>query len=134
MDCVSGSGGCFVSFATSWGKSHPPENVLDKRKGSFWITTGLFPQMLVISLDQPRKVSQIKIVTSRVKALCVETSSHTEPDNFTLKFEKTLPHSDGQLQITELPINDTHLHHVRLKILSGYNHFVAVYKVLFDGK
>ncbi|CAH8570678.1 unnamed protein product [Schistosoma margrebowiei] len=70
MDCVSRSGGCFISFATSWGKSHPPEDVLDKRKGSFWITTGLFPQMLVISLDQPRKVSQIKIVTSRVKALC----------------------------------------------------------------
>ncbi|CAI2730031.1 unnamed protein product [Schistosoma spindalis] len=71
MECVSGSGGCFIGFATSWGKSHPPENVLDKREGSFWITTGLFPQVLVISFDQPRRVSQIKIVTSKVKALCI---------------------------------------------------------------
>ncbi|CAH8585403.1 unnamed protein product [Schistosoma rodhaini] len=134
MECVSGSGGCYIGFATSWGKNHSPENVLDKKDGTFWITTGLFPQIMVISLDQPRKVSQVKIISSKVKALCVETSSHIKPDNFELKFEKTLPDSDGQLQITELPINDTHLHHIRLKILSGYNHFVAVYRVLFDGK
>ncbi|KAK4470583.1 hypothetical protein MN116_006124 [Schistosoma mekongi] len=122
----------FISLATSYDENYPPENVLDKNEGSFWITTGIFPQILVISLVQPTKIKKVRITSCDIKILRVETSSQTEVDNFVLESEITLPHSDRQLQITELPINNVRLHHLRLNIRSGYNHFVAVYKVLLS--
>ncbi|CAH8515882.1 unnamed protein product [Schistosoma turkestanicum] len=134
MECVSRSSEKFIGFATSCDENHSPESVLERTKGSFWITTGIYPQMLTISLVQPSNINKIKIVSSNIKTFLIETSPHTEPENFELKYEKTLPHSGGQLQVTELPLDDTYLHHVRLNIRSGYNHFVAVYDVLFDGK
>ncbi|KAH8871504.1 Intraflagellar transport protein 25 [Schistosoma japonicum] len=147
----------FISLATSYDENYPPDNVLDKNESSFWMTTGIFPQILVVSLVQPKKIKKIRILSCDIKILrvvksydskafhfavkkltsiltCqhVETSSHAEVDNFILESEITLPHSDGQLQITELPVKNAHLRHLRLNILSGYNHFVAVYKVLLS--
>ncbi|KAH8871503.1 Intraflagellar transport protein 25 [Schistosoma japonicum] len=135
----------FISLATSYDENYPPDNVLDKNESSFWMTTGIFPQILVVSLVQPKKIKKIRILSCDIKILrvvksydskafhfAVETSSHAEVDNFILESEITLPHSDGQLQITELPVKNAHLRHLRLNILSGYNHFVAVYKVLLS--
>ncbi|CAH8553467.1 unnamed protein product [Heterobilharzia americana] len=132
LDFLQCQGECFISFATSFDENNPPESVLEKRDSSFWITTGMFPQMLVVSLVQPTKISKIKIISSNINLLLVETSSHTEADGFELKSKMTLPYSDGHLQITEVPINDIHIRHVRLNIRSGFNHFVAVYKVLLE--
>ncbi|TNN20285.1 Intraflagellar transport protein 25 [Schistosoma japonicum] len=122
----------FISLATSYDENYPPDNVLDKNESSFWMTTGIFPQILVVSLVQPKKIKKIRILSCDIKILRVETSSHAEVDNFILESEITLPHSDGQLQITELPVKNAHLRHLRLNIRSGYNHFVAVYKVLLS--
>ncbi|CAH8853395.1 unnamed protein product [Trichobilharzia szidati] len=132
LNCLTRSDECYISFATSLDENNPPENVLDMKDNSFWITTGMFPQMLVVSLVQPARISKIKVFSSNINILWIETSSHTEAENFELKSELSLPYSDGHLQITELPINDTHLRHVRLNIRSGFNHFVAVYKVLLE--
>ncbi|CAH8553482.1 unnamed protein product [Heterobilharzia americana] len=72
LDFLQCQGECFISFATSFDENNPPESVLEKRDSSFWITTGMFPQMLVVSLVQPTKISKIKIISSNINLLLAD--------------------------------------------------------------
>ena len=61
--------GASIVMATSFDERFPPENILDGAEsfgaeaiGTFWMTTGMFPQELVIALDKPVQVSQIVIM------------------------------------------------------------------------
>lgn len=43
-----------IKCATSFDERFDPKNVLDtKNKATFWCTTGLYPQELLIELAQP---------------------------------------------------------------------------------
>ncbi|CAL8074348.1 unnamed protein product [Calicophoron daubneyi] len=122
----------FVRLSTSFNELHPPENVLNGEESSFWITTGMFPQMLVVSLPEHSRVSRVRIISSCIKDLWVEVSSRTEPEEFEVKSELSLAYADGHQQITEVPMNESNMRHLRLTIRSGYDHFVAVYKVQIE--
>ncbi|KAF5403863.1 hypothetical protein PHET_02671 [Paragonimus heterotremus] len=122
----------FIKLSTSFDELHPPDNVLQDEKSSFWITTGLFPQLLVISLAEPSKIGRIRIISSCIKNIWIEVSSQIEPEEFEVKSELTLAYSDGHQQITEVSMNESNMRHLRLNIRSGYDHFVAVYKVVFE--
>ncbi|KAF7234764.1 hypothetical protein EG68_11585 [Paragonimus skrjabini miyazakii] len=122
----------FIKLSTSFDELHPPDNVLQDENSSFWITTGLFPQLLVVSLVEPSKIGRIRIVSSCIKNIWIEVSSQTEPEEFEVKSELTLAYSDGHQQITEVPMNETNMRHLRLNIRSGYDHFVAVYRVILE--
>jgi hypothetical protein len=42
--------GASIALATSCDERHPPEGVLSPRPDDFWVTTGCFPQEIVIQL------------------------------------------------------------------------------------
>ncbi|KAG5450587.1 hypothetical protein CSKR_101747 [Clonorchis sinensis] len=94
----------------------------------------MFPQMLVLSLTENTKVGNVTVISSCIKNMWVEVSSRPDPEEFDLKSELTIPYTDGHLQITEIRVNEQNMRHLRLTIRSGYDHFVAVYKVLIDRK
>lgn len=57
-----------VVMATSVDTKHPPENAIDESEKSFWITTGLFPQELIIELKERAKVSTARLIgTNRAR-------------------------------------------------------------------
>ena len=50
-----------VKCATSFDERFDPANVLDQgNPGKFWITTGLYPQEIIIQFAQPKSLSEIK--------------------------------------------------------------------------
>ena len=50
-----------VKCATSFDERFDPKNVLDVRNvSSFWITTGLYPQELLLQFDQPQLVNEVR--------------------------------------------------------------------------
>jgi hypothetical protein len=61
--------GASIVMATSVDERFPPENIIDGAEsfgaeaiGTFWMTTGMFPQELVVALANPVQVSQIVIM------------------------------------------------------------------------
>lgn len=42
--------GATIALATCCDERHPPENVLSANYADFWVTTGCFPQEIVIQL------------------------------------------------------------------------------------
>ena len=46
-------------MASCLDEKYPPENMLDGKDGTFWMTTGMFPQEFVVALKSAVKVSKI---------------------------------------------------------------------------
>ena len=59
-----------VVCGSSCDPRHPPHNVADEKEGTFWMTTGMFPQMLVVRLvnnrnnDAPVDIEMIRTSTT----------------------------------------------------------------------
>jgi hypothetical protein len=50
-----------VKCATSFDERFDPANVMDQSNPSkFWISTGLYPQEIMIAFAQPKSLSEIK--------------------------------------------------------------------------
>ena len=54
-----------VKCATSFDERFDPKNVLDTRNmKNFWMTTGLYPQEILLQLSQPKVVSEVRFSSS----------------------------------------------------------------------
>ena len=54
-----------VKAATSFDESFDPKNVLDSNNmKTFWMTTGLYPQEILLQLQQPIVINEVKFCTT----------------------------------------------------------------------
>ncbi|KAA3678232.1 heat shock protein beta-11 [Paragonimus westermani] len=74
LDSISHTSDKFIKLSTSFDELHPPDNVLQDNKNSFWVTTGLFPQLLVISFAESSKIGRVRILSSCIKNIWVSGS------------------------------------------------------------
>ncbi len=51
--------GGHIVMASCTDERFPPENMLDGKDSTFWVTTGMFPQEFVLKLDSTIRVSKI---------------------------------------------------------------------------
>lgn len=62
-----------VKCATSFDERFDPKNVLDKDDlQTFWLTTGLYPQEILIQLKAPKMISEIKFNTQGARKVIIE--------------------------------------------------------------
>ena len=59
MDFASSSAGGEILVATSTEGRHPPSSIIDGDERTFWMSTGLFPQELVLALPQQTQVHRV---------------------------------------------------------------------------
>jgi len=133
---------CTTSHATG----HEAEKVSPTSSNSaFWLSSGLFPQDLIISFSKSEEIRQVEIMSSHICKLELaryenggssSSSSvpvsllHASEELWTATCEATCDNADGQLQRLTLPItNKFSALHLRLRIVSGYNDFVAVFQI-----
>ncbi|CAH2311193.1 intraflagellar transport 25 homolog [Pelobates cultripes] len=126
--CLS-SAGAWVKLATSSDERHPAEHIVDGNPETFWMTTGMFPQEFIISLNSVSKINKISIQSSSIQRLQIETSMSKDPINFERCVEKELEHVEGQRQTEEITLSGIQATYLRFVILSGYDPFVAIYSV-----
>ncbi|KAL7839639.1 hypothetical protein SRHO_G00262970 [Serrasalmus rhombeus] len=121
--------GAQVVLATSSDENHPPENITDGKTETFWMSTGMFPQELIIRFPDNMKVSLISVHSFHVKRLRIEKNAQEEADKFEVVAEKEFEQTENGLQINDITLDGSTATHLRFLILSGYDHFVSVHKV-----
>ncbi|XP_060629529.2 intraflagellar transport protein 25 homolog isoform X3 [Anolis sagrei] len=120
------SEGAEVVLATSSDEKFPPENIIDgllmvlspeehtklptRRSDTFWMTTGMFPQEFIISLNK-----------------CVTINK------LTIQCYLELQSTEGELQIEEFSFPDMQAAYLRFIILSAFDAFVSVHRVIVEG-
>ena len=87
-----------VVMATCSDERHPPEHALDEDDATFWVTTGLYPQEMVVRLDQAQEVNRLRTRTTNVRKLALECCDGPTPEKFRPVFEVELPEKDGRPQ------------------------------------
>ena len=62
-DLATEAAGAQVIMSTCADERYPPENIIEPKDGSFWVTTGLYPQEFMISLAQVSQVNKVRTLT-----------------------------------------------------------------------
>jgi hypothetical protein len=132
--CKSGYG-TEASSSTSWDPMHSPSAIIDGKSGTYWISTGLFPQEVTIALPELSSIKKIEIVSQGIKQMEVlkcETLNTASWERICLQRE--VDDADGELQRLSPSItSDTRASHVRIKILTGWTDIVSIFKVSING-
>uniref|UniRef100_A0A3P9IN09 Intraflagellar transport protein 25 homolog n=1 Tax=Oryzias latipes TaxID=8090 RepID=A0A3P9IN09_ORYLA len=118
-----------VVLASSSDESHPPENIVDGNINTFWMSTGMFPQELIIRFPEATTISALTVDSYNVKKLKIEKNISQSASQFESVTEKEFESTEGHLQTNAISLNPGSATHLRFIITSGYDHFVSVHKV-----
>ncbi|KAH6598001.1 hypothetical protein BASA61_002986 [Batrachochytrium salamandrivorans] len=125
------STGARLALATSEHPKHPPSNILDGNIKTFWVSTGLFPQQLIVTLAAPALVSKIIISSMKVGHLSVDGSSADTPVDFTPISEHTIQDTENIIQTTSTDCKEEQpVRHLRLIINKGYGPIVSIHRLI----
>ena len=84
-----------IVCCTSSDPAHPPLNILDGNENTYWISTGMFPQELLIEFsDGLYSLSRAKTFTTGVRRISIEGSSESSSSDFSLLLDVELSNAD----------------------------------------
>lgn len=130
------TGTATIAFATSRDERHPPECMIDGKNGTFWCSTGMYPQEFVLSFGSLVDIEHIRLVSCNIAQISIEKSGQTQPTNFEPFTEKLVETTEDVLQREEFSLHGKAIsaQHLRFIINAGFEHFVAVYKLSVTGR
>uniref|UniRef100_A0A671PVI0 Intraflagellar transport protein 25 homolog n=1 Tax=Sinocyclocheilus anshuiensis TaxID=1608454 RepID=A0A671PVI0_9TELE len=126
LDAALSSYGVQVVLATSSDENHPPENIIDGKTETFWISTGMFPQEFIIRFPDNMNIFTVSI---QLQQLRIEKGTSDDADKFEAVADTEFEHTESSLQASDVSVNVSNTTHLRFLILSGYDPFVSVHKV-----
>lgn len=124
--------GLQVVCATSLDPEHPPSAAVDGKDASFWMTTGMFPQEIIVALPEAAALSQLTVVSRAVRRMTVALSDSSQPTAFEQALEvEVAPGGDDarDVQFEAHALGGTRARYVKLTIEDAHDEFCAVHKI-----
>mmetsp|Transcript_18202 Transcript_18202/g.50990 ORF Transcript_18202/g.50990 Transcript_18202/m.50990 type:complete len:436 (-) Transcript_18202:488-1795(-) len=128
-DAALASAGARVVAATCYDERHPPESVIDGDDSTFWVTTGLYPQEIVVALPKLTDVTRLTTVSMNVRKLVIEKCETDRPYTFEKALEAELTNMGSRGLQTETHQVNFKAKYVKVVFESGYDLFSALSKV-----
>ncbi|EQC33345.1 hypothetical protein SDRG_09321 [Saprolegnia diclina VS20] len=117
---------------------YPPTAILEGSTKSFWMSSGMYPQLLQLTMRETVYIASIEVTSAFVKEMCVHCThsrSVVNPDPITV----TLPppadyHGEVERVSHKFKFEGDAIEAIDIRILSGYEAFcfVHVVKVKID--
>mmetsp|Transcript_21149 Transcript_21149/g.59474 ORF Transcript_21149/g.59474 Transcript_21149/m.59474 type:complete len:243 (+) Transcript_21149:124-852(+) len=135
-DLASEKAGGKVFMVSSLDPAHPGDNIIDGNDSTFWISTGLYPQEILLELGQSAKVSSVSLSSTRVRSILIEGWGQEDTQaNCQMLAEGELANTaNGRLQKQEMQCRNQEIEFLRLVILSGWDDFCTVHHIHVDGQ
>eukprot|EP00397_Hematodinium_sp_SG-2012_P069057 GEMP01115912.1.p1 GENE.GEMP01115912.1~~GEMP01115912.1.p1 ORF type:complete len:138 (+),score=16.56 GEMP01115912.1:27-416(+) len=123
--------GLDVVLTTSLDERFPAKNILDESDQTFWISTGLYPQEIILKVSsEGASIKVLKAVCTNVRSLKVDFTSEPEPVNFQSLCPATnLEKKGGRLQFRDIDLNGENVRYLRVTLLEGWHDFASVHKL-----
>ena len=117
-----------IIFASSYDEKHPPENIFDNNKKTFFSSTGMFPQEICIQFEPFKIVNNVSINGSGIKKIAIHTCENDSAVNFIKQAEqKNVPNSGG-LQSLKLDLKKSpRVKVMKIEVLEGYDDFFSIH-------
>ncbi|KAL0228456.1 hypothetical protein RCL1_004599 [Eukaryota sp. TZLM3-RCL] len=125
--------GASIFWVSSENPDHPSSNIVDADNRTFFYSTGLFPQEVIIAFPHRAKISKLRTITQYVKSYDVYYCNDDEPTgNWNHLLQVLIPPKDkSHVENSSVAFEAAFL---KIVITSGYNHFVKIYRVICEGK
>jgi heat shock protein beta-11 len=125
-------------LATGYDERFPVSNVVDGNDSTFYVSTGMYPQEILLSFGNDEvSISRIQLTCHGVKGLRIERCVERVPTLFEPVVECELANPAAGLQREQFQLNKatlgTGIHFIKLVLVSGYEQFAAVHNVAFEG-
>ena len=119
-----------IIFASSYDEKHPPENIFDNNKKTFFSSTGMFPQEICIQFDNPRTVNSVGIVSYGIKKISIQTCENDSVVNFKNQAEQNEIPNTGSFQKNKLNlVKKPTVKVLKIEVLEGYEDFFTIQNV-----
>ena len=117
-----------IIFASSYDEKHPPENIFDNNKKTFFSSTGMFPQEICIQFEPFKIVNNVSITGSGIKKIAIHTCENDSAVNFIKQAEqKNVPNSGG-LQSLKLDLKKSpRVKVMKIEVIEGYDDFFSIH-------
>eukprot|EP00919_Chromeraceae_sp_WS-2016_P011628 GHVR01027161.1.p1 GENE.GHVR01027161.1~~GHVR01027161.1.p1 ORF type:complete len:149 (+),score=17.10 GHVR01027161.1:50-448(+) len=127
--------GSKVVLVTSMDNRHPPENILNDDERSFWMSTGLYPQELIIEIaDTTLNIQCVKFMSTHLKSVSIEYTQESTPTNFLSASQPAeFINRNGRPQNETINFTkpDT-AKFVKFIISRGWSSFASIHKIFFE--
>lgn len=134
MDLALASNGAQILMATSCDTRHPVSNVIDGSEKTFWASTGLYPQELVLAFAGSVQPAKLKLTMQNVKEITIEKSDSTTPTNFEKLLEAEVQDRGvGRLQVEVHNVPRTQARFLKFTIHAGWDDICAIHRIQVDG-
>ncbi|KAA6392833.1 MAG: putative intraflagellar transport protein 25 [Streblomastix strix] len=115
-----------ITLSTSNHSEYPPEAAIDNDEKTFYVSTGTFPQVFIITFASKTNVQRILLQSTNIRELSIEYRADATGDWQTL-YENTLDDTKGQFQNENKKVTCT-TKALKVIIKSGYAEFVSIHK------
>lgn len=140
-DVAAKKAGGKIFMVSSLDPAHPGENIIDGNEATYWISTGLYPQEILLWLSCATRVSSVRLASTRVRSVRFEGCQENDAVSFRTLAERRFEDTPkGGLQVNELHCGDSSLddgkplEFIRVLILSGWDDFCTVHNIQVDGE
>ena len=117
-----------VIFSSSYDEKHPPENIFDNNKKTFFSSTGMFPQEICVQFEPFKIVNNVSITGYGIKKIAIHTCENDSAVNFIKQNElANVPGSSG-LQNIKLDLKKSpRVKVLKIEVLEGYDEFFTIH-------
>ena len=121
-----------VIFASSYDEKHPPENIFDNNKKTFFSSTGMFPQEICVQFDPFKIVNNVSLTGCGIKKIVIHTCENDSAVNFVKQAEQAnVPNSNG-LQSIKLDLKKCKIFIVKyMHVLKKYENNIFIKNFAF---
>ena len=128
-----------VLMTTSKDPRYPELNMVDGNMDTFWTTTGMFPQEVLVGFQERTvSLSRLKTWSHGIRRLAVQASCETQPIKFKSILDVELSEKSGSsLQTETFQINSTvgsGVRFVKIILQTGWEDFATVHNLVFEGE
>mmetsp|Transcript_11865 Transcript_11865/g.12230 ORF Transcript_11865/g.12230 Transcript_11865/m.12230 type:complete len:140 (+) Transcript_11865:69-488(+) len=122
--------GASILSSSSYDLQHPPSSIIDGEYNTFWLTTGFFPQEIIVQLGEPSVIKGVEIVSCGIRRVELSKCESSQANMWESIVETESPETENEIQKISLqaPPRVT-AQFLRIKILSGWMDCVTIYKV-----
>jgi heat shock protein beta-11 len=127
--------GASIHCATCFDPRYPPSAMIDGDDRTYWTSTGGFPNEIVLSLGDTSKVQSIRIQSTGVRKLVIESSDGPSANMWETQVESDVDEEiGGAQQITSFQTPKLVAAYLKFRVEKGFGDFFTVNRISIDGR
>mmetsp|Transcript_13227 Transcript_13227/g.13179 ORF Transcript_13227/g.13179 Transcript_13227/m.13179 type:complete len:126 (-) Transcript_13227:25-402(-) len=117
-----------VISATSFDQRFSSQNIFENDMSTFWMTTGLYPQELVIDLKAPHNLNELKLKSMRVKNIKIEACTDNSGSEFFEVGKKEMDSNSDSMQTEKISLTGANgIILLKIIIQEGHDDFASIH-------